>query len=136
MCCSSTIQTPAAAPTSSTTHTAFDSSSMAATAAAVAVSALTNKGVRVSHDIQDLRSSSINIVHVQRPHIQRLSMTMHNSMAVHDHASALLSKPGLQVCISLSYHLHGEVCMGPCSLCRLYVSNSCTWDQAVSGNSP
>lgn len=59
-----------------------------ATAAAVALSALTNRSVKFSHNLQDLQSSSVNIVHVQRPHL-----------AVGEHPSKLLGKPGVQVCV-------------------------------------
>lgn len=59
-----------------------------ATAAAVVFSALTNRSVRLSHDLHDLPSPSNNLVHIARPHA-----------AVHDqHAAKLLSKPGVKVC--------------------------------------
>jgi hypothetical protein len=57
-----------------------------ATAAAVALSALTNRSVKVSRELQDLSSSSVNVVHVPRPHL-----------AVAQHPFKLLTKPGLQV---------------------------------------
>jgi len=62
-----------------------------ATAAAVVLSAVTNKGVRPSHDIHDLPHHKVNVVHVARwPHV-----------AVHEQPSRLLTKPGVKVCVKL-----------------------------------
>lgn len=63
-----------------------------ATAAAVVLSAVTNKGIRPSHDIHDLPHHKVNVVHVARPHVP-----------LHEQPSKLLSKPGVKVCIKLSF---------------------------------